>query len=198
MSSNSSQNSVEKNHKNASGFSLLEVIIAIFILTTALIGTAAAITYALEFGATSRNVGKAKLFVISTIEEIETLRNGKRLDFKQIANVGEVDNTDVKNVFSGFSTGFREISLNPGPDGVIGTDDDLKDAGADGVYGTPDDFENPALVRSGYQRQISISYLPTDSTIKKVEVKVKYFSTGGKVSEISGVSYINDEARRTS
>lgn len=197
MSSNSTPTITEEENKSESGFSILEVIIAIFILTTALIGTAAAITYALELGATSRNVGKAKLVVVSTIEEIESLRNARRLDFKQLSNVSEVDNTDSKNTFNGFSTGFKEVSLNPGPDGVIGTDDDLKDAGADKIYGTPDDYDNPALIRSGYQRQISISYLPSDSTIKKVEVRVKYFSTGGKVSEIFGVSYINDESRRT-
>lgn len=197
MSNNPTRNRAEKTSKSESGFSLLEVIIAIFILTIALISTAAAITYALEFGTTSRNVGKAKLVIISTIEEIEALRNARRLDFKQISNVGDVDNTDSKNTFNGFSLGFKEISLNPGPDGVIGTDDDLKDAGSDAIYGTADDFDNPALVRSGYLRQISISFLPTDPTIKKVEVRVKYFSAGGKVSEISGVSYINDESRRT-
>lgn len=197
MSNNSIQTSAKIEFKSQSGFSLLEVVIAIFILTTALIGTAAAITYALEFGTTSRNVGKAKLIIVSAIEEIETLRNSKRLDFKQIANVGDVDNTDSKNIFAGFSHGFKEISLSPGPDGVIGTDDDLKDAGGDGVYGTADDFDNPALARSGYQRQISISFLPTDPTIKKVEVRVKYFSTNGKVNEIAGVCYINNESRRT-
>lgn len=197
MSNNPTQNCAKKPAELESGFSLLEVIIAIFILSTALIGTAAAITYALEFGTTSRNVGKAKLVIISTIEEIEALRNARRLDFKQISNVGDVDNADSKNTFNGFSLGFKEISLDPGPDGVIGTDDDLKDAGDDGIYGTGDEFDNPALVRSGYLRQISISFLPTDPTIKKVEVRVKYFSVGGKVSEISGVSYINDESRRT-
>lgn len=197
MSNNSIKSPTKKGSGYEKGFSLLEVIIAIFILSTALIGTAAAITYALEFSTTSRNVGKAKLIIVSTIEEIEALRNAKRLNFKQIANVGDVDNTDSKVVFDGFSTGFKEISLNPGPDGVIGTDDDLRDAGSDGIYGTPDDYDNPSLVRSGYTRQISISFLPTDPTIKKVEVRVKYFSAGGKISEIYGVSYINDEARRT-
>ena len=57
--------------------------------------------YALEFGTTSRNVGNAKLIITSTMEEVESLRNTRRLDFKQIANVPDVDNIDSKNTFNG-------------------------------------------------------------------------------------------------
>ena len=180
-----------------SGFSIMEVLVAILVLTIGLLGAAAALTYALQFGNTSRNVGKAKTIIVSTIEEIESLRNTRRLDFKQIANVGAVDNTNSKNTFNGFSTGYKDISINPGPDGINGTNDDLMDAGPDGIYGTGDDFVNPALVRSGYSRKITITPFPSDATIKKVEIKVRYVSATGSFSEIVGVSYINDEARTT-
>lgn len=183
--------------KKEEGFSLLEAVVAILILTIGLMGAAAALTYSLEFGTTSRNVGNAKLLIVSAIEEIESLRNTRRLEFKQISNVGGVDNTDCKNTFNGFSTGFKPISLNPGFDGVNGTDDDIKEAGPDGILGNTDDVDNPALIRSGYTRQITITPLPTDTTIKKVEVKVRYYSAGGKVSEITGVGYINNETRTT-
>lgn len=182
---------------NEQGFSLLEVIVAIVILTIALMATAASLTYALEFGTTSRNVGSAKLLITSTMEEIESLRNTRRLDFKQISNAGSVDNIDSRNTFNGFSVGFKAVGLNPGPDGVNGTDDDLTDAGPDTILGNADDFVNPDLARSGYMRQISISPMPTDATIKKIEIKIKFFSAGGKVSEITGVGYINDESRTT-
>lgn len=179
------------------GFSLLEAVVAILVLTIGLMGAAAALTYSLEFGTTSRNVGNAKLLIVSTLEEMESLRNTRRLEFKQIANVGDVDNTDCKNTFNGFSTGFMPISLNPGFDGVNGTADDIKEAGPDGILGNADDIDNPALIRSGYTRQITITSLPSDTTIKKVEVKVRYYSAGGKVSEITGVGYINNETRTT-
>lgn len=182
---------------NEKGFSLLEVMVAIFILTISLMGTAAALTYALEYGTISRNVGNAKLLITATMEEIESLRNTRRLDFKQIANVGDVDNVGSKNTFNGFSVGFKVVSLNPGVDGVSGTDDDIKDVGPDLILGTVDDVDNPALIRSGYLRKITITPMPTDPTIKKIEVKIKYFSAGGKVSEITGIGYINDEARTT-
>lgn len=177
------------------GFSMVEAIVAIFVLTIALIGTAAALTFALEFSAISKNVTNGKTVIVSTIEEIESLRNARRLDFKQIANVGSVDNTGVTNLFSGFVPGFQQVSLSPGPDGVNGTSDDLIDPGPDGTFGTGDDFTNPALVRSGYTRQITISSI--SPTIKKVDIRVRYFAASGKVGEIGGVAYLNDEARLT-
>jgi prepilin-type N-terminal cleavage/methylation domain-containing protein len=182
---------------NEKGFSLLETIVAILILTIGLMGAAGALTYSLQYSTTSKNVGNAKLIIVSTIEEIESLRNTRRLDFKQISNAGAVDNTDCKNTFNGFSTGFKPISLNPGFDGVSGTDDDIKEAGPDAVWGNADDIDNPALIRSGYTRQITITPLAGDSTIKRIEVKVRYYSSGGAVGEITGVGYINNETRTT-
>lgn len=181
--------------KNEAGFTLVEAIIAIFVLTIGLIGTAAAITYALEFGSISRNVSSAKSVVVASIEEIETLRNARRLDFKQIANVGSVNNAYSKNLFGVFSTGFQPISRDPGADGVNGTDDDLIAAGADKTFGTADDFNDPTLVRSGYERQIEITNL--SDSIRRVEIKVRYLGSAGKMGEIRGVSYLNDEYRVT-
>lgn len=184
-------------NKGEDGFSMLEVIVAILILTIGLLSTAAAITFALEFGAISKNVSNGKLVIVSSIEEIESLRNSRRLDFKQIENVGNVDNTNMVNTFGGFSTGFQPVSLSPGPDGVNGTADDLIDPGPDGNFGTADDFSNQALIRSGYTREIIITNLTGSTTIKKIEVKVRYFGAAGKVGEISGVAYLNNEARLT-
>lgn len=185
----------KKHPKSQDGFTLIEAVVAIFIVTIGLIGTAAAITYALEFSAISRNVSSAKSVIVASTEEIESLRNSRRLDFKQIANVGNVDNTDTPTTFGGFSVNFKDVSLNPGPDGVNGTDDDLRDKGLDGVFGTADDFDNQALIRSGYTRRIAISNL--SGTLKKIEIKVRYLGINGKVGELTGVFYLNDEARIT-
>lgn len=195
MWNKTSQTNVKKSFRESEkGFSLIEAIVAIFILTIGLIGTAAAVTYALEFSAISRNVTKAKLIVVASIEEIESMRNSRRLDFKQFANTANVDNTGSPNQFLGFSAGFKQVSNNPGNDGVNGTDDDLSIApGADGNYGTSDDVLDPNLARPGYMREIEITNL--SPTLKKVVVKIQYTGSGGKIGEITGVSYLNDEAR---
>lgn len=190
----SNKNRARKNFGEG-GFSLLEAVVAILIITVALIGTAAAITYALKFGAISRNVTNSKLIATGMIEEIDALRNTRRLDFSQIANVGAVDSSNSVNTFTGFTTGFQKISLDPGPDGVDGTADDLLDAGADKIYGTGDDFDNESLVRSGYLRQITITNLTP--SLKKIEIKIRYFSAGGSIGELTAVSYLNDEVRIT-
>lgn len=185
----------ETSPKGEDGFTLVEAVCAILVVTIGLMGTAAAITYALEFSAISRNVTSAKSIVVSTIEEIETLRNSRRLEFKQIANVGAVNNADVTRRFGGFATDFQAISTEPGGDGVHGTQDDFIRAGTDGIFGTRDDFSDPTLMRGGYDRQITITRL--SDTLKKIEIKVQYVGRAGKVGEIAGVCYLNDEARRT-
>ena len=199
MSSNNistSQKQILRAGSSESGFTLIEAIMAIFILTIGLVGTAAAITFALQYGAVSRNVTKSKLLVVASFEEIESLRNSRRLDYKQLANVGGVDNTGSTHNFSGFNTGFNAISSEPGLDGVYGTSDDLSAApGPDGIYGTSDDIADPSRVRDGYTRQIKIT--DVSKSIKKIEVKVRYPGSGGTIGEITGVCYLNDEARLT-
>lgn len=182
--------------KSEAGFTLIEVVVAIFVVTIGLIGAVAAITYALEFGSMSRNVTAAKSIIVGTVEEVETLRNARRLEFKQIANVGAVNNTNVANRFTGFTDGFQAVSTEPGADGVNGTDDDFTSRGGDGVFGTPDDVTGDlSLVRAGYDRQISITNL--SNSLKKIEIRVQYVGRAGNVGEITGVCYLNDEVRIT-
>lgn len=181
--------------KSEAGFTLIEAVIAIFVVTIGLIGTVAAITYALEFGSISRNVTTAKSVIVASIEEVETLRNARRLDFKQVANVGAVNNVGTPNRFNGFTNGFQAVSQNPGEDGVNGTDDDFISSGADEVFGTPDDFEDLSLVRGGYDRRIEITNL--SDSLKEVVITVQYLGRAGQTGEITGVCYLNDEARVT-
>ena len=196
----SSKNSLKdeqlSRRREQSGFTLVECVIAIFVLTIGLMGTAAAITYALEFSAIGRNVTRAKFVVTASIEQIESLRNSRRLDYKQIANAGAVDNAGSSNQFAGFSNGMQPVSSEPGNDGVFGTADDLSIApGADGVYGTGDDVTDAAFVRPDFRREITITNL--SPSLKKVVVIVQYAATGGRIGEITGVSYLNDDTRIT-
>lgn len=174
--SNNKQFQINASQKTDAGFSLLEAVIAIAILTIGLVGTAAAVTYALQFSAISENVTKSKLLLMASVEQIESLRNSRRLEYKQIANTGAVNNNGTEFNFSGFSTGFQPISDNPG---------------ADGVFGTADDVSSTANAQ--YSRQIVITEL--SASIKKIQVTVRYPGKGGTTGQITGTSYLNDDAR---
>ena len=163
--------------KSSAGFTLIETAIALLILTIGLVALAATISYAVVARNASRNVTEAKLMIISMLEQTETLRNTKLLTFGQIANEGDVDNTGGISNFAGFPAGFRDVSANPGNDGIYGTTDD------------------PATgARVGFKRKIVISLLPNETNLKKIEVTVQYPGQNGVTQELVGVGYLNNDA----
>jgi prepilin-type N-terminal cleavage/methylation domain-containing protein len=174
------------------GFSLLEMVVAMGILTIGLLAVASSIGYALMVSNGSRNVTNSKLLIVSMLEQMETLRNTGELTFGQIANVGQVDDTGGVRSFAGFRSDFAPVSMTPGPDGIFGTDDDLMDPGADGIYGTQDDVLKPSLARPGVTRQILITQLGPQ--LKRIQVTLRYAPRGGVQQELVGVSYLNDDS----
>ncbi len=180
-------------HKSEAGFTLIEMVIALLIMLIGLLALAAAIGFALAVSNKGRTVTNTKLLVVSILEQMETLRNTKQLTYGQISNAGQVDNTGATQNFSGFPNDFREISTNPGPDGIFGTTDDFVDAGPDATYGTNDDFVNTALARPGYTRQILIT--PLSDNLKKIQVTLQYPRQGGSgFDSIVAISYLNNDA----
>ncbi len=171
------------------GFSLVEIVVAATLLMIGLLAVASAIGYAMIASNHGRAITNTKLLAVSILEQMETMRNTGNLTFGQIANVGFVDNTGASNPFIGFQPGFQQVSINPGPDGIFGTADDLRDAGSDGIYGTSDDFDNPAFALVGITRQIQITSL--GNTLKRVQVTVRYPVSGGN-KELNAVCYLND------
>jgi len=169
------------------GFSLLETVVAMFVLTVGLLGVASAIGYALMASNSGRGITNSKMLVVSVLEEMETLRNSGQLDFDEISN-SQVSGSS----FAGFPSDFRPISTIPGPDGVFGTADDLIAPGGDGVYGTADDINDPTLARPGVTRQILITSL--SPLLKRIQVTVRYSPNGGGSKDLVGVSYLNDDA----
>ena len=180
--------------RSDSGFSLLETVVAITILTVGLLGVASAIGYAMVASNRGRSITNTKLLAVSILEQMETLRNTGNLTFGQIANVGQVNNTGAAKTFLGFPAGPQQVSTNPGPDGMYGTADDLIDAGPDQIFGTSDDVVNPNLAILGVTRQIQITSL--SGSLKKVEVTVNY-SVSGSMQQLKAVCYLNDNSRST-
>jgi len=176
-----------------SGITLFEVVVAMLVMTVGLLGLAASIGYAVTVSNRGRNLTNTKLLAVSLLEQMETLRNTEQLTFGQIANQGAVDNTGATWNFSGFPTGFNAISINPGPDGIFGTGDDLINPGADNVYGTGDDFNDTSWGVAGYSREIVITNLSTN--LKKIKVTVRYPDGGGQTRELVAVSFLNNDKR---
>jgi hypothetical protein len=167
------------------GATIVEMVVGMLILTIGLLGLAASIGYAMMTSNIGRNVTNTKLLVVSVLEQMETLRNTEQLTFGQIANQGSVDNTGAPRDFLGFPSGFQAISINPGPDGI---------------YGTQDDFINPstgALEPSwgvpNLSREILITNLSPN--MKRIQVTVRYPDAGGQTRSLVGVSYLNNDAR---
>lgn len=155
------------------GFSLLEMIVAMFILTMGLLGVASAIGYALMASNSGRGLTNAKLLVVSALEQMETLRDSGQLNFAEISNSQVSGST-----FTGFPATFIPVSTVPGPDFVYGTIDDP--GGTD-----------PSLAVSGVTRQILITSL--SSTLKRIQVTLRYSSNGGTSRDLVCVSYLNDD-----
>jgi type II secretory pathway pseudopilin PulG len=177
------------------GVTILEMVVALMILTVGLLGLAASIGYAITVSNMGRNLTNTKLLVVSLLEQMETLRNTQELTFGQIANAGQVDNSGAIKSFSGFPTGFQPISINPGPDGIWGTVDDLINPGPDNTYGTGDDFTDPSWGLNGFSREIVISNL--NPNLKRIQVTVRYPDAGGQMRSLVGVSYLNNDTRST-
>jgi prepilin-type N-terminal cleavage/methylation domain-containing protein len=173
MPSSSSLTRKSHRHPRESGFSMLEMIVAIFILTIGLMGIAMAIGYALMASNSGRGLTNSKLLVVSALEQMETLRDSGQLNFAEISNSQVAGSS-----FTGFPLTFVPVSTTPGPDFVFGTIDDP--GGTD-----------PAYAVAGVKRQILITSL--SSTLKRIQVTLRYSPNGGTTRDLVCVSYLNDD-----
>jgi prepilin-type N-terminal cleavage/methylation domain-containing protein len=172
--------------ESEAGFSMLEMVVAMLVLTIGLLGVASAISYALMVSNRGRNTTNSKMLVVSMLEQMETLRNTGQLHFDEISNAQVSGST-----FTGFPDTFLPVSRTPGPDGIFGTADDLLNPGANGTYGNSDDFTDPTLARPGVTRQVLITTLPANDYLKKVKVTLRY-TVDGHVQDLICSSYLND------
>lgn len=188
----------QRPRNSEAGVTILEMVVAMLLLTVGLLGVAASIGYAVTVSNKGRNLTNSKLLVVSVLEQMEKLRNTQsgeieELTFGQVANTGQVDNTGAPRSFAGFPTGFQPLSINPGPDGIFGTGDDLINPGADNVYGTSDDFTDATWAQAGYSREIKITTL--NPNLKRIQVTLRYVDAGGQTRDLLGVSYLNNDTR---
>jgi len=139
-----------KTTRRQKGFTLIEVMISMVIMTIGLVSVLGVFGLAMASTQTSQQNGISKQLANEALEGILTARETANVPWTSIANTG---------AGGIFLSGFNPIDL-PGADGIIGTADDaaagpqvLTMPGPDGIFGTADDVLLPL---SNYKRQIAI------------------------------------------
>jgi type II secretory pathway pseudopilin PulG len=130
------------------GFSLLETVVAMGVLATALLSLAAVFALGLNHMAGSSASLLAREKAREAVESVHTARDTRVITWAQIANA---DRGGV------FLVGAQPLRT-PGPDGLVNTADDgnveeILGVGPDNLLGTGDDTRTPL---AGFTRQIEI------------------------------------------
>ena len=175
MKAESNNASRQRTTETQQGFSLIEVMISMALLTIGLLSLLGIFGVAMAATQTSQENNTAKLLADEAMEGILTARETANISWAQINNTG-----------SGgiFLPGFQPIDC-AGVDGLIGTADDaacgpqiLEQPGPSGVYvGTcpPDTCNN----LTNFTRQIVIAPVivgggPPSPTLRQVTITIQY------------------------
>ena len=168
--------------RGESGFSLIEVVISMAILTVGMVSLLGVFGLAMASTQTSEQDMIAKQLANEAYESVVTARNTSQMNWDQINNVGSVNCVSSTPPCGIFLLGYQPM-YNAGADGIFGTFDDaasgeevLQDPGPDGVFQTSDDTFIPL---TGYQRKIVIGPLFTAGgtlipSLKSVTITVQY------------------------
>ena len=170
-------------HKSESGFSLVETMVAIGVLTVGTLGVAGVFTVGVQRTASSPVELLATQKAGAAIESVFSARDSHMVTWAQLRNV---NNGGI------FLNGPQSMKVE-GADGVVNTADDgaietVVLPGRDQVLGTADDVTQTL---SGYTREIRIADLSDD--LRSVTVIVTY-TMGGIAKSYTLTAYISSFA----
>lgn len=173
------------------GFSLIEVMIAIVVMTIGLLSVVASIAAAVAATQSAQEDLIARQKALEVLESIYTARNSQQIPFKSINNVA-----------SGgvFLSGAQPL-LCAGPDGLVGTNDDVActtaggatcpDGGAecmvmpgpDGILGGSGAADDVIMSLGNFTRTITISHVllangTVNDNMMAVSITVSYTKAG--------------------
>jgi prepilin-type N-terminal cleavage/methylation domain-containing protein len=171
-----------------SGFTLIEVMISILIMTIGLLALIASFATAIAATASSQEDLIARQKALDAMESIYTARNSQQIPF-----------AEINNVASGgiFLSGAQPL-LCAGPDGLVGTADDVSCnapdtgavcpdkveclvlPGADGILGTADDitYSLNNFTRTIAFNTVSLPSGVTNTNMIAVTITVSYIKSG--------------------
>ena len=159
------------------GFTIVEVMTAMFILTVGLISVLALFSSAITTMQASQQDLICRQKAKEALESIYTAREGAQITFDNINNT-----TTLGGIFL---TGPQNLTV-AGPDGLVGTADDgpietMVFPGPDGQLGTADD---QFIALTNYTRQISITPLfngaVANPDIRQLSVTICYKNPKGE------------------
>lgn len=174
--------------ERADGFSLIEIMVAMMVLSVALLSLVGVFTLSLQRMRASSPMLIAREKAREAVESVHAARD-----------TGEFAWTTILNVANGgvFLNGAQPVRM-PGLDGLVNTADDgsvetLTKPGADGILGNADD---EVVTLNDYTRQIEITPLNFDGTttvnpnLRQVTVTVRYkVDNGWRIYRL--VSYVS-------
>jgi type II secretory pathway pseudopilin PulG len=171
--------------KKESGFSLIETMFAIMVLSFGVLSLAAVLASGIAYMNSSQSDFIAQQKASEAVESIFTARDSGALLFAQIQNVS---NLGI------FSDGPQKL-CDPGLDGIVGTGDDdctkpdcIQTPGPDGILGTADDVCMPL---STFTRTIAITTnVGGDANLRQITVTMNYTS-GRFARQYQVVTYIS-------
>ncbi|MBN2243360.1 MAG: prepilin-type N-terminal cleavage/methylation domain-containing protein [Acidobacteria bacterium] len=151
-------------NKNCAGFTLLEALIALVILTGGLLALASAFSEGMIVVTTAHYHQIAKEKATEAIESVFTSRDTRIIVWNAVRNVSK------GGVFLDDPQPIRD----PGPDGMVNTADDGSEEaerlpGADNQLGTPDDIVVPL---NTFTREIEITDL--GGNLRQIRIIIDY------------------------
>lgn len=174
------------------GFSLIETIIAIVILTVGILSVLAAISFSLRTIQESEKITFAKENARSTMETIFSIRDLQLFDNNGSQSIYNWDTIMVKNGGNAgiFEDGWKPIRENPGIDGIYGTADDSCPVNQNCTVGS---YTNNSPVVDGYERKIEITDINQNGSVRKryVVVRIRYM-IGNQRREVSEASIMSN------
>jgi prepilin-type N-terminal cleavage/methylation domain-containing protein len=175
--------------KAQSGFTLLEALIAIVIMSIGILSLAAVYAQGIQVAGLTQLDYIAEKKAEQAVETIFAARDSKLLAWTNIRNV-----TGAGGANDGvFLNGPRQL-LAAGPDGLYGTADDdvanpdvvIMGPGPDGILGTADDV---VMSLGGMTRTIAITDVPGSPGLRQITITMSY-RAGSLARQYTLVSYI--------
>lgn len=163
----------EQAQGSEAGFSLVEAVVSIGVLTVGVLGLAQVFTLGMFHMATSSSNLVAREKAREAIESVHTARDTRTLTWDSITNVAPSAcvGPQVGDAGGIFLNGFQPLRQ-AGVDGLVSTADDAAadieaSPGPDNVFGNADD--TPLV---GFERQIEICTI--NPQLKEIRVAIRY------------------------